>query len=183
MLDPATIVEARDSRRIALIATLQHLPGRQRAVLILRDVLGWPASHVVATSTAAVKSTLQRARARLKEEPPDLSEPVEPGDLAGVLDQYIAAVEEADGAALERLPHVDARVEATPWRTWYSGRATCVPYLVHQVLGSPGDWRLRPDQRERPARRLRAFPRQRVWDSGAGGDQDRHREDQRVCES
>ena len=144
MLDPATIVEARDSRRIALIATLQHLPGRQRAVLILRDVLGWPASHVVATSTAAVKSTLQRARARLKEEPPDLSEPVEPGDLAGVLDQYIAAVEEADGAALERLPHVDARVEATPWRTWYSGGATCVSYLVHQVLGSPGDWWLRP---------------------------------------
>ena len=75
MLDPATIVEARDSLRIALIATLQHLPGRQRAVLILRDVLGWPASHVVATSNAAVKSTLQRARARLKEEPPDLFEP------------------------------------------------------------------------------------------------------------
>jgi RNA polymerase sigma-70 factor (ECF subfamily) len=147
MLDPGMIVEARDSLRIALIATLQHLPGRQRAVLILRDVLAWPASEVaqvMGTSTAAVKSTLQRARARLKEEPPDLSEPIEPGDLAAVLDQYIAAVEEADGAALERLLRVDARVEATPWRTWYSGRATCVPYLVQQILGSPGDWRLRP---------------------------------------
>jgi agmatinase len=61
-----------------------------------------------------------------------------------VLEQYIAAVEEADGAALERLLRVDAKVEATPWRTWFSGRAACVPYLVRQVLGSPGDWRLRP---------------------------------------
>jgi RNA polymerase sigma-70 factor, ECF subfamily len=56
----------------------------------------------------------------------------------------IAAVEEADGAALERLLRIDAKVEATPWRTWFSGRATCVPYLVRQVLGSPGDWRLLP---------------------------------------
>jgi RNA polymerase sigma-70 factor, ECF subfamily len=147
MLDPATIVETRDSLRIALIATLQRLPGRQRAVLVLRDVLAWPASEVaevMGMSTAAVKSAVQRARARLKQQPPDLSEPVEPGELAGVLEQYIAAVEEADGAALEQLLRVDAQVEATPWRTWYSGRATCMPYLLQQVLGSPGDWRLLP---------------------------------------
>jgi RNA polymerase sigma-70 factor (ECF subfamily) len=147
MLDPATIVERRDSLRIALIATLQHLPGRQRAVILLRDVLAWPASDVakvMGTTTAAVKSTLQRARARLKQAPPEVPEPVEPGELSSVLDQYIAAVEEADGAALERLLRIDAKVEATPWRTWFSGRATCVPYLVRQVLGSPGDWRLLP---------------------------------------
>jgi RNA polymerase sigma-70 factor (ECF subfamily) len=147
MLDPAAIVAARDSLRIALIATLQELPGRQRAVLILRDVLAWPASdvaQVMGTSTAAVKSTLQRARARLGDMPPDVEQPVEPGELGTVLADYIAAVEEADGEALERLLRVDAQVEATPWRTWFSGRATCVPYLVEQVLGSPGDWRLLP---------------------------------------
>lgn len=147
MLDPAAIVTARDSLRIALIAALQKLPGRQRAVFILRDVLAWPASdvaQVMGTSTAAVKSTLQRARARLEHAPPDVERAVEPGDLSAVLAQYIAAVEEADGAALEQLLRVDARVEATPWRTWFSGRATCVPYLVQQVLGSPGDWRLLP---------------------------------------
>lgn len=147
MLDPAVIVTARDSLRIALIAALQELPGRQRAVFILRDVLAWSASdvaQVMGTSTAAVKSTLQRARARLHHAPPDVEEAVDPGDLSDVLAQYIAAVEEADGAALEQLLRVDARVEATPWRTWFSGRATCVPYLVHRVLGSPGDWRLLP---------------------------------------
>jgi RNA polymerase sigma-70 factor, ECF subfamily len=147
MLDPATIVAERDSLRIALIATLQELPGRQRAVFLLRDVLGWPASdvaRVMGTSTAAVKSTLQRARARLEQVSPDVQEPVEPGELEAVLDQYIAAVEEADGAALERLLSVDAKIEATPWRTWFAGRATCVPYLLGQVLGSPGDWQLLP---------------------------------------
>jgi RNA polymerase sigma-70 factor (ECF subfamily) len=147
MLDPAAIVTARDSLRITLIATLQQLPGRQRAVFILRDVLAWPTAdvaQVMGISTAAVKSTLQRARARLEQAPPDVEEAVEPGELSAVLAHYIAAVEEADGAALEQLLRVDARVEATPWRTWFSGRATCVPYLVQRVLGSPGTWRLRP---------------------------------------
>ncbi|GAB3416688.1 sigma-70 family RNA polymerase sigma factor family protein [Flindersiella endophytica] len=153
MLDPATIVAERDSLRIALVATLQELPGRQRAVFLLRDVLGWAASdvaRVMSTSTAAVKSTLQRARARLEQLNPDLerlaeeTNAVEPSELTTVLSEYIAAVEEADGPALERLLRVDARVEATPWRTWFSGRATCVPYLTQQVLGRPGDWRLLP---------------------------------------
>ncbi|KPI12550.1 RNA polymerase, sigma-24 subunit, RpoE, ECF subfamily [Actinobacteria bacterium OK006] len=147
MLDPAAIVAARDSLRIALIATLQELPGRQRAVFILRDVLAWPAAdvaQVMGSSTAAVKSTLQRARARLAQTPPDVEQTVEPGELSAVLAHYIAAVEEADGTALEQLLRVDARVEATPWRTWFSGRATCLPFLVQQVLGSPGTWRLLP---------------------------------------
>ncbi|OPG05544.1 RNA polymerase subunit sigma-70 [Streptomyces sp. GKU 895] len=147
MLDPATIVAARDSLRIALIATLQKLPGRQRAVFVLRDVLEWPASdvaQVMGTSTAAVKSTLQRARARLAQEPPDVEQTREPGKLSTVLVDYIAAIEDADGAALERLLRADARIEATPWRTWFDGRATCVPYLVQHVLGSPGTWRLLP---------------------------------------
>jgi RNA polymerase sigma-70 factor (ECF subfamily) len=147
MLDPAVIVTARESLRIALIAALQRLPGRQRAVFVLRDVLSWSAAdvaQVMGVSTAAVKSTLQRARAQLAQEPPDVEQATDPGELSGVLSSYIAAVEEADGAALERLLRADARIEATPWRTWFSGRATCVPYLVKQVLGAPGDWRLLP---------------------------------------
>jgi RNA polymerase sigma-70 factor (ECF subfamily) len=146
-LDPAAIVASRDSLRLALIATLQALPGRQRAVFILRDVMSWPASdvaQVMGTSTAAVKSSLQRARARLAEEPPDVEQAVEPGQLEPVLRHYIAAVEQADGAALERVLRADACLEATPYSTWFAGRATCVPYLVRQVLGTPGDWRLLP---------------------------------------
>ena len=75
---------ARESLRLGLIACLQYLPARQRAVLILRDVLAFPAAEVAAmlgTSTVAVKSTLQRARARLDQvapSPEDVSEPAEP---------------------------------------------------------------------------------------------------------
>ena len=147
MLDPATIVTQRESLRLALVATLQTLPGRQRAVFLLRDVLAWPAAdvaQVMGISTAAVKSTLQRARAQLAQRPPDVEQSVDPGHLKGVLDHYIAAVQDADGAALEQVLRLDAQVEATPWRTWFSGRATCMPYLVGRVLGAPGDWVLRP---------------------------------------
>jgi RNA polymerase sigma-70 factor (ECF subfamily) len=82
--DPAAIVAARDSLRLALIASLQYLPARQRAVLILRDVLACSAAEVAEmldTTTAAVKSALQRARARLDEVAPaaeKLTEPTEP---------------------------------------------------------------------------------------------------------
>lgn len=57
-----------------------------------------------------------------------------------LLDQYIAAFENADAAALERLLLEDATLEATPLRTWFAGRKTCVPFLRNHLLGSPGDW-------------------------------------------
>ena len=147
--DPAAVVALRQSLRLALIASLQYLPGRQRAVLILRDVLAFPATDVAVmleTTTASVKSTLQRARARLRQlslVADEVSEPTEP-EARALLDQYIAAFEAADAAALERLLCRDATLEATPVRTWFAGKKTCVPYLRLSVLGSPGTWRMIP---------------------------------------
>jgi RNA polymerase sigma-70 factor (ECF subfamily) len=145
--DPAAIVAAREGLRLALIASLQYLPPRQRAVLVLRDVLAFPAAEVavmLGTTTVSVKSALQRARARLEERAPaadEITEPTSPRARA-LLDQYIAAFENADAAALERLLLADATLEATPLRTWFAGRKTCVPFLRDHLLGSPGDWRM-----------------------------------------
>ncbi len=147
--DPSAIVATRDSVRLALIASLQYLPSRQRAVLILRDVLAWPAAEVadlLDMSVAAVKSALQRARARLQQVAPvadhvaTLTEPRH----RELLDQYIAAFENADAVALEQLLRKDATLEAPPLRTWYAGIKFCMPYMAAHVLGSPGHWRMLP---------------------------------------
>jgi RNA polymerase sigma-70 factor (ECF subfamily) len=145
--DPAVIVAAREGLRLALIASLQYLPPRQRAVLVLRDVLAFPATEVavmLGTTTASVKSALQRARARLRELAPAADQITEPTEsqARAHLDQYITAFENADAAALERLLLEDATLEATPMRTWFAGRKTCVPFLRNHILGSPGDWRM-----------------------------------------
>jgi RNA polymerase sigma-70 factor, ECF subfamily len=146
--DPAVIVAARQWLRLALIASLQYLPPRQRAVLLLREVLGFPAAEVAAmlgTSTAAVKSTLQRARARLDEVTPAPEQVIEPTDPRAreLLGQYIAGFENADIAALEKALRADAAIEMAGTPTWFSGRATCLRYLA-QVIGAPGDWGMSP---------------------------------------
>jgi RNA polymerase sigma-70 factor, ECF subfamily len=145
--DPASIVATREGLRLALVASLQYLPPRQRAVLILRDVLAWPAADVAEMldmSTAAVKSLLQRARARLAEVSPTADQVVEPpvAELRALLDQYMAAFENADAAALESLLREDASIEMVGARTWFSGRKTCVPYLDVQVLHAPDEYRM-----------------------------------------
>jgi RNA polymerase sigma-70 factor (ECF subfamily) len=145
--DPAVVVSGRQDLRLALIASLQYLPGRQRAVLILRDVLDFPAAEVavmLGTTTAAVKGTLQRARARLHElalVADDVVEPTDP-ETRAVLDRYIEAFQDADARALQHLLCRDATLEATPFLTWFAGNETCVPYLRRRVMGSPGDWRM-----------------------------------------
>src|SRR4029077_12496390 len=138
--DPAAIVAAREGLRLALIASLQYLPPRQRAVLVLRDVLAFSATEVavmLGTTTVSVKSALQRARMRLKELAPAADQIAEPTEsqARALLDQYIAAFENADATALERLLLADATIEAPPLRTWFTGRTTCVPFLRNYVLG------------------------------------------------
>jgi len=145
--DPAAIVAARAGLRLALIASLQYLPPKQRAILVLRDVLAFPATDVavmLGTTTVSVKSALQRARARLRELAPAADEIAEPTEsqARALLDQYITAFENADATALERLLLEDATLEATPMRTWFAGRQTCIPFLRNHLLRSPGDWRM-----------------------------------------
>jgi RNA polymerase sigma-70 factor (ECF subfamily) len=146
--DPAATVEGRHSLRLALVAALQHLPPRQRAVLILRDVLDLPAAEVAAaldTSTAAVNSALQRARAQLAvlaPEEDELTEPATAHDRA-VLDAYAAAFEAADVAALTRLLTAGVSLEMPPIPTWFTGRETVVAFLAGR-LGAPGRHRMVP---------------------------------------
>ena len=124
--DPATIVESRATIRLALIAALQHLPPRQRAVLILRDVLMLRAAEVAEvldTSVAAVNSSLQRARAQLDEAgltEDDIVEPMDPSQRE-LLDTYARALENKDIAAIVKVFTSDAVWEMPPFTGWYQG--------------------------------------------------------------
>jgi RNA polymerase sigma-70 factor (ECF subfamily) len=145
--DPAALVASRESLRLALVASLQHLPAQQRAVLLLRDVLAFPAAEVATmldVSVTAVKSALQRARTRMKDVAPSADEIIEPTEPRAreLLALYMAAFEKADTAMLEEALRHDAALEMVGSRTWFAGRATCLPYLAGGVLGLPGDWRM-----------------------------------------
>jgi RNA polymerase sigma-70 factor, ECF subfamily len=144
--DPADVVASRDSLRLALLASFQHLPARQRAVLILRDVLAFRATEVatmLGTTTTAVKSLLQRARTQLADVAPEqVEEPTEPR-MRELLGLYMAAFENADLTALEKALRQDAALEMIPSRTWFDGRKTCLRFISY-VLGSRGDWQMTP---------------------------------------
>src|SRR5229473_2364424 len=147
--DPAAIVASRGSIRLAFIAALQYLPARQRAVLILRDVLAWRAAEVaelLGTSTAAVNSLLQRARAHLEQVAPVENEIAEPGDAGqrALLDQYVTAFQDADVTALMRLLREDAVLEMPPYLTWFSGREAVARFLAARTRGIGGIWRTVP---------------------------------------
>ena len=128
--DPAEHAVRRESVRLAFIAALQRLSPRQRAVLILRDVLGWPAREVadlLDTSLPSVTSSLQRARATIRRAGP--VEPLEP-DAAALLERYCRAFERYDVAAMVALLHEDATMTMPPLRWWLRGREQ-----IGQVLG------------------------------------------------
>ena len=145
--DPAAVAVSRESLRLALIASLQYLPPRQRAVLILREVLDFPAAQVagmLGMTTTAVKSALQRARSRLQQASPSadqIAEPTAP-EARALLEGYIAAFENSDAVALERLLRRDAMLELPPSPAWFAG-GNAIAEAV-RGLGSPGDWRMIP---------------------------------------
>jgi RNA polymerase sigma-70 factor, ECF subfamily len=145
--DPAEVVSRRDTIRLGFVAALQNLSALQRAVLVLRDVLGWKAREVAEmldTSTAAVNSALQRARAQLAAARPaqdELSDPPEP-EARNLIDRYMAAFEHADVAALAELLHADVELEMPPIPTWLAGRDRVCRFLAETVLRTPDQWRL-----------------------------------------
>ncbi|WP_428844561.1 sigma-70 family RNA polymerase sigma factor [Mycolicibacterium hodleri] len=146
--DPSVIVASRDSVRLAFIAALQHLPPRQRAVLVMREVLQWKAAEVgeaIGASTAAVNSLLQRARAQLDEVQPsqddDLAEPETP-EAQELLAKYISAFETYDMDALVTLFTDDAIFEMPPFDGWYQGPTDIVALSkTHCPAEGPGDMR------------------------------------------
>lgn len=127
--DPASAVTSRESVRLAFVAALQHLPPRQRAVLILRDVLRFRAAEVaeaVGITTAAVNSLLQRARAQLSQvgvSEEDVREPDSPEQRA-LLDRYAAAFEAYDIPGIVELLTQDAIWEMPPFTGWHRGAET-----------------------------------------------------------
>jgi RNA polymerase sigma-70 factor, ECF subfamily len=125
--DPARVAAARDTIRLAFVAALQHLPPRQRAVLILRDVLGWRAAEVAAlldTTVVSIKSTLQRARATMAECDPTAGPRPDPlqGPDRELVDRYVDAFERFDIEALVALLHEDATLSMPPHPLWVQGR-------------------------------------------------------------
>ncbi|MFD9131921.1 sigma-70 family RNA polymerase sigma factor [Streptomyces bottropensis] len=162
--DPAEAAVAKESVRLAFVAALQKLPSKQRAVLILREVLAWRASEVAElldTSVASVNSALQRARATLAEGgglvAADVSDPLDE-EQQKLLDRYVAAFEGYDMAALTALLHEDAVMTMPPFDLWLTGTdditgfmttlgAACAgSHLVPvAVNGLPGFAQYKPD--------------------------------------
>jgi len=143
--DPADQAVARDSIRLAFVAALQHLPPRQRAVLILRDVLSWRSAEVAEAldlSTAAVNSLLQRARARLDDVGPATAPVAE--EHQDLLERYVAAFWEKDIDALVSLLVADAVWEMPPWAGWYQGADNIGQLIDTQCPGGPHDMRMLP---------------------------------------
>src|SRR5439155_13016961 len=128
--EPGAVVVARETIELAFIAAIQHLPPRQRAVLILRGVLGWSAKEtgsLLEVSVASVNSALQRARAtlrdRLGERRTEWARSSEPSEEEReLLQRYVDAHERADADALAQLLREDARLTMPPHPVWYAGR-------------------------------------------------------------
>src|SRR5881296_1996200 len=146
--DPADVVMSRETIRLAFVAALQHLPPRQRAVLILCEVLRWKASEVaelLETSVASVNSALQRARATL--ETSDVGAERAPLDDADreLLSRYVAAFEAYDIEALTSLIHEDATQSMPPYDLWLTGRDDIFEWWLGPGIGCKGS-RVLPTQ-------------------------------------
>ncbi|WP_433367607.1 sigma-70 family RNA polymerase sigma factor [Streptosporangium sp. CA-115845] len=160
--DPEELAVRRETIRLAFVAALQHLPPRQRVVLILRDVLTWKAEEVanlLETTVASVTSALQRARSTLKTVDVMPGEPFRPSDPGQreLLARYCSAFERHDITALVALLHEDATMSMPPFTWWLRGRdrieqalldpdASCAGARLVPVAanGSPAFWQTRP---------------------------------------
>src|SRR6476469_6414301 len=139
--DPAEVVAGRESVRLALVAALQQLPPRQRAVLILCEVLRWQAREVaelLETSVASVNSALQRARATLEASEINPSEPALDEPDRELLARYVEAFERYDMEALTSLIHEDATQSMPPFDLWLRGRDDIFTWWVGPGAGCRG---------------------------------------------
>ncbi|HSB89390.1 MAG TPA: sigma-70 family RNA polymerase sigma factor [Anaerolineales bacterium] len=172
--DPAATYDRRESVRLAFLVALQALPPKQRAILLLRDVLGWSAAEVAGLldlSPASVTSALYRARTTLSGHTGGkarIRRGVEPDDASDrdLLARYVAAWENADVEALTLLLKEDATFPMPPLPAWYRGRASIRAFLEATVLAGDarGRWRLVPTR----ANGCPAFGLYRRRDDGPG---------------
>ncbi|HEX5451304.1 MAG TPA: sigma-70 family RNA polymerase sigma factor [Candidatus Limnocylindrales bacterium] len=140
--DPADLAETRESVRLAFVAALQHLPPRQRAVLILREVLRWRADEVaelLGTTTASVNSALQRARATLatRQVADTMAGPLDDGQRR-LLERYVDAFERYDMDALTTLLHEDANWNMPPFALWLRTHRDIRAWCLGPGIGCDG---------------------------------------------
>jgi RNA polymerase sigma-70 factor (ECF subfamily) len=140
--DPAELAASRETIRLAFVAALQQLPARQRAVLILREVLRWQATEVaelLETTVASVNSALQRARATMAAHPHD---PADMGQVEGeqqvLLARYVDAFERYDVSQLVTLLREDAIQSMPPYAIWIQGADEIIRWLVGPGIGCKG---------------------------------------------
>jgi RNA polymerase sigma-70 factor, ECF subfamily len=148
-LTPEAAFDTKQSIRLAVVTALQELPARQRAVLILRDVVQFSAAEVaelLETTPAAVNSALQRARAHLAEAAPtddDVAEPEDRERLA-LIERYCAAFENGDVAALTELLQADVKLEMPPYAIWFTGRDAVTRFLAARAFDRAGEAKMIP---------------------------------------
>jgi RNA polymerase sigma-70 factor (ECF subfamily) len=139
--DPAERALLRESIRLAFVAALQHLPPRQRAALLLTEVLGWSAAEVadsLDTSVGAVDSAVQQGRATLAAREPDRPRAPLPESQAALLARYVEAFERFDVDLLTGLLHEDAILSMPPYELWLRGSATIHRWLLARGAGCRG---------------------------------------------
>jgi RNA polymerase sigma-70 factor, ECF subfamily len=149
---PDARYELRESVELAFIAALQHLPSRQRAVLLLRDVLGFPPAEIAAvleTTPAGIYSILQRARQSAEERLPAHSQQaslrtIGDGRLRELVERYVQAWEDGDVAAITEMLAEDATFSMPPRPSWYRGRAAVGTFLASVPLSGRWRWRRVP---------------------------------------
>ncbi|MFL6111030.1 MAG: sigma-70 family RNA polymerase sigma factor [Catenulispora sp.] len=149
--DPVHALLDKGRLRLALVAAMQVLPARQRAALIMRDVLDLSVPDVAAaleTTVAGVNSALQRARARLADASVVEDEVAEPADprRRAVVDQYVAAFERCDVSGLTRMLAEDVVLEMPPFLNWYAGREAYAGFIERVFATNGRQWRMIPVQ-------------------------------------